>query len=132
MARKDHVRCQFFLSRTQNERLEKAAREPGVTKSAILEEAIVAFLNRKGDAELELHFAQRLDQLSKQMERTERYTNVLHQSSAHLVRFLLTQNPDIADEVRRGHYSEAFKAFVERVREQLESGIGSLVADSLQ
>ena len=132
MARKDHVRCQFFLSRAQNERLEKAARQPGVTKSAILEEAIVAFLNRKGDAELELRFAQRLDQLSKQMERTERYSNILHQFSAHFIRYLLTQNPAIVDEIRSGHHSEAFKAFVERIREQLESGIGSLIPDSLQ
>jgi len=48
----EKVRHQLFLPRPLSDRLEALAAKPGATKSAILVDALTAWLNRRGASEL--------------------------------------------------------------------------------
>src|SRR6185312_7626520 len=97
MARSDFVRHQLFLPRALSERLEALARGPGASKSRILAEAVAAWLERKGDDELELRFMRRLDRLSSQLARIERNGQIELESLALFVRYMLTVNAPLPE-----------------------------------
>jgi predicted DNA-binding protein len=131
MARSDLVRHQLFLPRALSERLEALARGPGASKSRILAEAIAAWLERRGDDELELRFMRRLDRLSSQLARIERNGQIELESLALFVRYMLTVNAPLpeGDEAARAIGRDRFAAFVERVGQSLASGRLSFVAE---
>lgn len=131
MARKDHVRYQLFLPQSLSKRFETLASVPGVSKSAILVEAIGDFLDRRGDDELELHFAERLDQVSKRLARIERNNRVALESLSLFIRYMLTVNAPIAegDEAARVLGRQRFDEFVERVGRQVASGYITLLPE---
>lgn len=133
MARADLVRHQLFLPRALSERLHELSRRPGVSRSAILAEALAAFLDRKGSDELEQRFARRLDRLSNQLARIERNGHVGLESLALFIRYMLTINAPLAegDEAARAIGRDRFAAFVERVGQQLASGRVSLGAEDV-
>ena len=131
MPRADLVRHQLFLPRALSERLEALAREPGVSRSRILAEAVAAFLDRKGDDTLELRFMGRLDRLSNQLARIERNGQIELESLALFVRYMLTVNAPLpeGDKAAQAIGCDRFAAFVERVGQQLASGRLSLVPE---
>ena len=131
MPRADLVRHQLFLPRALSERLEALAREPGVSRSRILAEAVAAFLDRKGDDTLELRFMGRLDRLSNQLARIERNGQIELESLALFVRYMLTVNAPLPeeDETARAIGRDRFHVFVERVGRGLASGRLSLVPE---
>lgn len=124
MARADHVRYQLFLPKPLSDRFEALANRPGSSESAILVVALTDFLNRKGDAEIEFHFAQRLDQLSNQLGRIERNGNVGLESLGLFIRCMLSVTAPLpeGDEAARAIGRDRFAAFVERVGQQVASG----------
>lgn len=124
MARADLVRHQLFLSRDLSERLEALARGPGASKSAILARAVAAFLNARGDDELERCFAKRLDRLSNQLARIERNTHAELESLALFIRYMLTVNAPLpeGDRAAQAIGRDRFQSFIERVGQQLVSG----------
>ncbi len=124
MARADQVRYQLFLPQPLSKRFAELANAPGASKSAILVEALTAFLNRKGDAEIEVHFAQRLDRVSNQLSRIERNGKVGLESLALFIRYMLAVNAPLPepDESGRALGRDRFAAFVERVGRQVASG----------
>src|SRR3546814_18708968 len=65
----EKVRHQLFLPRPLSDRLEALASRPGTTKSAILVDALTAWLNRRGASELEDRFAIRLERLTQAIGR---------------------------------------------------------------
>ena len=123
MPRSDKIRCQFFLPKAVNDRFEAVAAKPGVSKSAIFEEALTAFLDRKGDNEIELRFVKRLDQFSKQLDRVELKINVIQESLTLFIRYVLSaiEPAPERDEAAHAAGRERFVAFVEPVRKQLAS-----------
>src|SRR4051812_22252987 len=123
MARADLVRHQLFLSRELSERLEALASVPGVTRSAILAEALANWLSRKGADEIELRFMARLDRLSNQLARIERNGHIGLESLALFIRYMLTVNAPLpeGDEATRAIGRDRFDAFVQRVGQQLAS-----------
>lgn len=123
MARPDHVRYELVLPRPLSERFEALASGPDSSKSAIVVEALTAFLDCKHDAEIELHFAQRLDQLSNQLGRVERNGNAALQSLSEFIHELLAVSPPIpeGDEAAHAVGFDRFAAFVERVDQQVAS-----------
>ena len=131
MARKDHVRYQLFLPQSLSKRFETLANVPGVSKSAILVEAIGDFLDRRGDDALEFHFAERLDQVSKRLARIERNNRVALESLSLFIRYMLTVNAPIAegDETARVLGRQRFAEFVERVGRQVASGYITLLPE---
>jgi len=118
------IRHQLFLDATLSERLEALAAKPGTSKSAILVEALTAWLNRRGASELEERFALRLDRMTKALGRIERDGHVLLETIALFVRYELAINPPLAenDHAGRALARQRFDAFVEQVGRQLAAG----------
>lgn len=126
------VRYQLFLSEELSHRFEALAGKPGASKSAILTDALIAWLNRQAASELENRFSQRLDRVSMTLGRIERDGHILLESLALFVRYeLMVQAPLAeADEAARAVGRDRFEAFVTRVGEALASGQRTLGAPS--
>lgn len=126
------VRYQLFLPEELSHRFEALAAKPGASKSAILADALTAWLNRQAASELENRFSQRLDRMSMALGRIERDGHVLLESLALFVRYeLMVQAPlPDADEAARAVGRDRFNAFVIRVGEALASGQRTLATPS--
>lgn len=126
------VRYQLFLPEDLSHRFEALAAKPGASKSAILTDALTAWLNRQAASELESRFSQRLDRMSMALGRIERDGHVLLESLALFVRYeLMVQAPlPETDEAARAIGRDRFNAFVTRVGEALATGKRTLGAPS--
>lgn len=126
------VRYQLFLPEDLSHRFEALAGEPGASKSAILTDALTAWLNRQAASELENTFSRRLDRMSMALGRIERDGHILLESLALFVRYeLMVQAPlPESDEAARAVGRDRFEAFVTRVGEALASGQRTLAAPS--
>lgn len=124
------VRYQLFLPEDLSRRFEALASEPGASKSAILTDALSAWLNQQAASELEARFSQRLDRMSMALGRIERDGHVLLESLALFVRYeLMVQAPlPDADDAARALGRDRFEAFVARVGEALSRGQRTLAA----
>jgi predicted transcriptional regulator len=117
-------RYQFTIGEPLGRRLDELGRANNVTRSAIDTDALRAWLNRKGDDELELRFAARLNRMSKQLARIERNGHIELETLALFIRYMLTINAPLSegDEAARAVGRDRFAAFIERVGRQLASG----------
>ena len=125
MAKKqDKVRHQLFLPADVAERLEALAAKPGSSKSAILTDALVAWLNRRAGHELDDRFGLRLNRISMQLGRIERDGSVLLESLALFIRYQLNVTAPLpeADAAARAVGRDRFQAFIEQVARQLARG----------
>lgn len=126
------VRYQLFLPEELSLRFEALAADPGASKSAILADALTAWLNRQAASELENRFNHRLDRMSMTLGRIERDGHILLESLALFVRYeLMVQAPlPDTDEAARAIGRDRFEAFVGRVGEALASGQRTLASPS--
>jgi hypothetical protein len=124
------VRYQLFLPEDLSHRFESLAAKPGASKSAILTDALTAWLARQAASELENRFSARLDRMSMALGRIERDGHVLLESLALFVRYeLMVQAPlPDADEAARAVGRDRFETFITRVGEALASGQRTLAA----
>lgn len=124
MASSARIRHQFFLSEDLTERLETLAARPGVSKSAILADAVEAWLNRRGAHELDDRFGLRLDRLTRAIDKVGRDGEVLLETVALFVRYELAIHPPLAenDHAGRAMARERFNAFVQQVGRQIAAG----------
>jgi hypothetical protein len=129
---KDKVRHQLFLPKPVSDRLEALAAKPGATKSAILEDAVTAWLNKRGASELEDRFSIRLDRLTRAIGRVERDSNVILETLALFIRFELAIQTPLAenDHAGRALGAKRFEAFVTQVGRQVSTGRRTLDAAS--
>ena len=127
---KDKVRHQLFLPKPLSDRLEALAAKPGATKSAILEDAVTAWLNKRGASELEDRFSIRLDRLTRAIGRVERDSNVILETLALFIRFELAIQTPLAenDHAGRALGAKRFEAFVTQVGRQVSTGRRTLDA----
>ena len=127
---KDKIRYQLFLPKPLSDRLEGLAAKPGATKSAILEDAVTAWLNRRGASELEDRFSIRLDRLTRAIGRVERDSNVILETLALFIRFELAIQTPLAenDHAGRALGAKRFEAFVTQVGRQVSTGRRTLDA----
>jgi len=125
----DRVRHQLFLPKPVSDRLEALAAAPGATKSAILADAVTAWLNRRGASELEDRFALRLDRMSNALGRIERDGHVMLETLALFVRFELSIQAPLAenDVAGRALARERFEAFVMQVGRAVATGRRTLL-----
>jgi predicted transcriptional regulator len=132
--RKDHIRYQLFLTPKLAERLEALAAKPGVTRSAILVDALTAWLNAAGASEVEERFGARLDRISNQLARIERDGHVLIEAFALFVHYQLTVMPPVpqGDVAARTHGRGRFNAFVAEVGKAMASGKRALTTEEAQ
>jgi predicted DNA-binding protein len=125
----DRVRHQLFLPKATSDRLEALAAAPGATKSAILADAVTAWLNRRGASELEERFALRLDRMSNALSRIERDEHVVLETLALFIRFELAIQAPLAenDLAGRALARERFEAFVTQVGRAVATGRRTLL-----
>jgi predicted DNA-binding protein len=118
------IRHQLFLSKALTERLEALAARPGVSKSAILADALDAWLNRRGANELDDRFGLRLDRLTRAIDKVGRDGEILLETVALFVRYELAIHPPLAenDHAGRAMARERFNAFVQQVGRQIAAG----------
>jgi predicted transcriptional regulator len=120
----DKVRHQLFLPRPVSDRLEVLAAKPGASKSAILADAVTAWLNRRGTSELEDRFGMRLDRLTAAIGRLERDGHIQLETLALFVRYELAIQAPLAenDHAGRALATKRFEAFVAQVGRQIAAG----------
>ena len=118
------TRHQFMLGDTLSQRLDELAARPGATKSAIVADAVDAWLNRRGSNELDDRFGHRMDRLTTTLGRIERNTHILIETMALFVRYELAIHAPLADNDQAGRAiaRERFAAFVNQVSKQIASG----------
>ena len=126
----DKVRHQLFLPKPLSDRLEVLAAKPGASKSAILADAVAAWLNRRGASELDDRFGLRLDRMTNALGRIERNDHVLLESLALFIRYELAIHAPLAenDEAGRAIARKRFEAFVAQVAKQIAAGRHTLGA----
>jgi len=120
----ERVRHQLFLPKATSDRLEALAAAPGASKSAILADAVTAWLDRRGASEIEERFALRLDRMSNALARIERDSQVVLETLALFIRFELSIQTPLAenDVAGRALARERFEAFVRQVGRAVSTG----------
>lgn len=128
----EKIRHQLFLPKRLSDRLEALAATPGTSKSAILADAVAAWLTRRGASELDERFALRLDRMSTALGRIERDGNVIVETLALFIRYELAIHAPLAenDNVGRALARERFEAFVTQVGRQIATGRRTIPTDS--
>lgn len=118
------VRHQLFLPKQVSDRLEALAARPGASKSAILTDAVTAWLNRRGASELEDRFGIRLDRLTSAIGRLERDGHIQLETIALFVRYELAIHAPLAenDHAGRAIAAKRFEAFIAQVGRQIAAG----------
>lgn len=121
-------RHHLYLDEALTEQLEALAAKPGTSKSAIVSDALRAYLNRRASRELDDMLKIRLDRISNQLSRIERDDHVLLESLALFIRYQLTISAPLpeADAAGRALGRDRFEAFVAQVGRQLAGGKRSL------
>ena len=129
----DRIRHQLFVTKELSERLEVLAAKPGATKSAILVDALTAWLNRRAASELDDKFGVRLDRMTNAIGRIERDGHILLETLALFVLIELTVNAPLpkGDDAARAVGRARFEEFVARVGERLASGRRTLAPDTV-
>ena len=124
----EKIRHQLFLPKPLSDRLELLSAKPGATKSAILVDAVEAWLNRRGTSELEDRFGLRLNRMTTALGRIERDGHVLLETLALFVRYELAIHAPLAenDKAGRALARNRFEAFVTQVGRQVAAGRRSI------
>lgn len=127
-------RHHLYLDDELTEQLEALAAKPGSSKSAIVSDALRAFLARRGANELDERLKVRLDRVSRQLNRIERDQQILLESLALFVRYYLTVTaplPEADQEAARALGQERFQAFIDQVGRRIAGG-RTLVGEVLE
>lgn len=96
-----------------------------ISRSAIVEAAVAAYLSPDGGDRLEAAFARRLDRLSRQVQRLERNTGLTTETLALFVRFWLSVTPPLPDEDQAAAQVKGrkrYEGFIETLGRRYASG----------
>ena len=96
-----------------------------LSRSAIVEAAVVSFLSPEGADRREAAFTRRLDRLSRQMQRLERDVGLTAESLALFIRFWLTITPPLPNDAQAAAQAKGrdrFEGFVEALGRRLQKG----------
>ncbi|PWB79807.1 MAG: CopG family transcriptional regulator [Methylocystaceae bacterium] len=124
----ERIRHQFLLEPPLSEKLDKLARRPGATKSEIVAKAVEAFIERRGENELDQRYGKRLDRLSQDIDHVRRDVEIVLESLALFIRFTITLNAHTPapDKATQAIAQERFQKFVDQVGRQIAAGKKSL------
>jgi hypothetical protein len=125
-------RQNLYLEPALWEELEQLAKVPGSSKSAIVTDALKAYLARRGAKEMDDAFRIRLDKITTQLSRMERNQRVVIETLATYIRFHFSVLPPIPEQQQaasRALAQERFQSFIEQVGRRMAGGKG--VAEDL-
>ncbi|MBA1143119.1 MULTISPECIES: CopG family transcriptional regulator [Mesorhizobium] len=125
------IRHQFLLEPELSKKLDNLSRDPSTTKSAIVAKAVEAYIERRGEIELDRRYGVRLDRLSRELAHVRRDGEMILESLALFIRFSITlhAHTPIPDRATQAIAQERFDKFVEQVGRQIASGKRSLGKD---
>lgn len=117
-------RHHLYLDDELTKRLDALAAKPGSSKSAIVADALRAYLARRGAKELDDLLKVRLDRIGAQLNRIERDQQVVLESLALFVRYQLTVTAPLPepDQAARAVGQDRFQAFIDQVGRQMANG----------
>lgn len=114
------TRHQFYLPDALSAKLDALAEKPGASKTAILSDALSAWLERGALSDLDERFGPRLDRQSRASERIEEKLDLLTEIVGVFVQYQLTlvahQPAFSAETVKLGR--ERFQALLDRAGQQ--------------
>lgn len=126
------VRQNLYIDRELSDALEALAVGPGTNKSRLVNDAISAWLARRGTQEADNLFKHRLDRLSREQRVIRRDLEVLLESLALFVRYQLMVTAPLPGNdtaaIALGH--QRFDQFIGQLGRQLASGKRTLGSDS--
>jgi predicted transcriptional regulator len=111
-------RHNLYLDEDVGEQLEALTVKAGSSKSSIVNDAVRAYLARRGAKELDDVFKVRLDRLSEQLRRLERDQAVMIESFALFVRYHLGVTPQLPASEQAAANAigrDRFQHFIEQV-----------------
>lgn len=126
-------RHHLYLDDELTRRLEALAAKPGGCKSAIVSDALRAFLDREGARELDDLLGVRLDRVGRQLGRLERDVGIVMESLALFVRYQFAVIPPLSDldqPAARALARDRYHAFIQQVGRRIAGGRS--VADDMQ
>ena len=123
-----------YLTDDVAKRLKIAARRPGVTKSGIINEALVRHLDPAPEKEHGEEVLERLRGLAKKLRRIHREVEVVSEMLALFVRYFLTINPPLPESEQnaaemRGR--QRYEVFVKQIARRIASD-SHLVSEVLE
>ncbi len=113
-----------YISDATGDRLDMAVKKPGLTKSAIIDEALKRYLDPQRDQGLDAALMRRLDRLTRRQGLIERDVAIATETIALFVRYFLTITPPLPQaeqEAARMVGRERFQVFVAQVGRRLGS-----------
>ena len=118
------VRQNLYIDRAISDALERLASGRGGNKSRLVNDALAAWLARRGTKEIDDLLKVRLDRMSREQERIGRDLEIVLESLSLFVRYQLTVTAPLpeADTAARAVGRERFEAFVSQLGRQLASG----------
>lgn len=126
------MRQNLYIDRQIGEALEALAAKPGTTKSGIVNDALAAWIARRGAKEVDDLLKIRLDRISRELAAARRDIEVLLESLSLFVRYQLMVTAPLpeTDSAARAVGRERFEAFVTQVGRQIGAGARTLGAAS--
>jgi predicted transcriptional regulator len=124
-------RVNVYLQQEHDARLSDVAALRGLSKSAIVEAAVMSFLSPEGADRREAAIAKRLDKLTNQFERLTRDQTILMETVALFVRYQLSVTapvPESFQDAARAQGKARFGQFIEQLARHLQRG-NSLVKE---
>lgn len=117
-------RHHLYLDDDLTAQLEALAAKPGSSKSAIVADALRAWLARRGAREIDDALKIRLNRFSAQLNRIERDNQVLLETLALFIRYQLTVTAPLPepDQATRAVGRDRFQAFIDQVGRQIADG----------
>lgn len=118
-------RHHLYLDDELSERLDALAAKPGSSKSAIVADALRAYLARRGSKELDDLLKVRLDRMTAQMGRVERDVQILLETLALFIRYEFTVTPQLPESEQaaaRAVAQDRYQAFIEQVGRRVAAG----------
>ena len=127
-------RLNVHVAHTLFEKVEIAAKRPGVTKAAVVEAALLGFFSKEFDDQRDGALIRRLDRMTRQYDRLERNLGIATETLALFVRFFLTVTPPLPNtdqNAARALGKERFDYFITQLGRRLAGG-KNMVRDVLE
>lgn len=118
-------RHHLYLDNDLTVKLDALAAKPGTSKSAIVADALRAYLARRGAKELDDLLKVRLDRVTTQLGRIERDIQILLESLALFIRYEFTVTaplPESEQAAARAVAQDRYQAFIEQVGRRIAAG----------
>lgn len=118
-------RHHLYLDDALSEQLEALASQPGGSKSAIVADALRAWLVRRAANEIDDLLRVRLDRISAQLHRIERDQRIVLESLGLFIRYQLTVTPPLPESEQaaaRAVGQDRFQAFIDQIGRRIAGG----------